>query len=479
MEFASALASLQAECCCAVCLDYFKDPVTIDCGHNFCCDCLCACWDDLADADAFPCPVCRFPFASRRFHRNPQLRSLTETAQQLGARRSKRKRQPEPALCEQHQQARTLFCATDLELLCSRCSFAPKHREHHVCPIEEAGRQQRLLLEGSVQQLRNSVEQVEMMIALQGSKTQELRKAAEARREEIADEFEQVRQFLQGEREAVLRQIREEEAEILAEVNQNLGSFYRHASDLKRLLREVEAKSAGSDVAVLTSLKSIVDESRELGQPEDCAVQLSGAIELSGYELRLPAQYSGLERIVRHFQIDMLFDPTTAHPQLVVSRDKKSVRYDINKRRVCYAPRRFYLCTALLGCQKFDCGRHYWEVEVSTKPKWTLGACQGCLPRNWRNEPAVSRGFWALGRCGDRTYHVFGAHKAQIVPNVRPSRVGVFLDYELGEISFYNVDDGSVLYTFRDRFTQTIWPYFYAGRDSKPLRLSSGSDPET
>ncbi|KAM6149611.1 tripartite motif-containing protein 60 [Erethizon dorsatum] len=471
MALAGTLTSLQGESCCPVCFDYFKDPVTIDCGHNFCCACLGACWKDLADT--FPCPTCRFCLPSRSFRRNPQLSSLTETARQLGVRRSKRKRPSERAVCELHQQVRTLFCEEDLELLCTRCSFAPEHLQHHVSPIEEAAPHQRRLLERTAELLRSDLEQVGKMIALQGTKTLELRREAEARRKEIEAEFEQVQQFLHGEQAAALQWMHEEEAEILAELNQHLASISGYTSGLKRLVKEVEGKSAVSDVALLSALKSIEDKRQKLPRPEP------STIELSGYELRLPAQFSGLERIVQHFQIDMLFDPATAHPQLIVSSDRKSACYDVNRRRVCYAPKRFYLCPAVLGHQKFDCGRHYWEVEVGAKPKWTLGACQGSLPRNWRNEPAVCSGFWALGRREDSAYLVFGAQKAQIVPKVRPSKIGVFLDYELGEISFYNVDDGSVLYTFRDRFTKTVWPYFYAGRDSEPLRLSSVSDSET
>lgn len=34
----------QEELTCAICLDYFEDPVSIECGHNFCRGCLCRTW---------------------------------------------------------------------------------------------------------------------------------------------------------------------------------------------------------------------------------------------------------------------------------------------------------------------------------------------------------------------------------------------------------------------------------------------------
>ncbi|XP_003479695.1 tripartite motif-containing protein 60-like [Cavia porcellus] len=470
MAFSGTLTSLQQESHCPLCFDYFKDPVTIECGHNFCCDCLSACWKDLTDR--FPCPVCRFNLASPNFIRNSQLSSLTQAVQQLVLRRSKRKQEEaQQAVCEPHQRALTLFCEQDLELLCAHCSFAPEHRRHNVSLVEEAAPEHRRRLESSVEPLRSKLEQVEKMIALQDTKTLELHKEAVARRKEIEAEFERVRQFLQGEQEATLRRMDEEEAEILAELNQHLTTISNYASGQNFLLKEVEGKGAVScDVALLSSLKSIEDKRQTLGRPEPSTTMLPSTIELSGFQLKLPAQFSGLERIVQLFQVNLLFDPTSAHPQLEVSADRKSVTYLEERRRVGYSPNRFYLCLALLSQQFFYCGRHYWQVEVGAKPKWTLGACQGALPRNWRNEPDLYRGFWALGRCNS-SYLVFGTQKARIVPQVRPNKVGVFLDYELGEISFYNVDDGSVLYTFHDRFTRNVWPYFYAGRDSEPLRL--------
>ncbi|XP_059949761.1 E3 ubiquitin-protein ligase TRIM52 isoform X1 [Mesoplodon densirostris] len=40
----NTLQTLQEEVVCAICLDYFKDPVTIDCGHNFCRGCVTQLW---------------------------------------------------------------------------------------------------------------------------------------------------------------------------------------------------------------------------------------------------------------------------------------------------------------------------------------------------------------------------------------------------------------------------------------------------
>uniref|UniRef100_A0A2K5CSC3 Tripartite motif-containing protein 5 n=1 Tax=Aotus nancymaae TaxID=37293 RepID=A0A2K5CSC3_AOTNA len=368
MDFVTALAKLQEVSSCPICLEYLKDPVTINCGDNFCRSCLSVSWKDLDDT--FPCPVCRFCFPYKSFRKNPQLGNFTEIAEQLQIRRSKRKRQKENVMCEKHDQFLTFFCVKDLEILCIQCSFSTKHWKHYICPIKKAAPYHGEILEGSLEPLQSNIKQVETVIILQGCKSVELKKKVEYKREEINSEFEQIRLFLQNEQEAILRQIQDEVMDILAKQNENLVKFSDYVSTLKHLLREVEGKSVQSNLALLTHVKSIHDS--------------------------LPPQYSGLDRIINPFQVDVILDLDTAHPQLPVSEDRKAVRYGRTKPNICYNPRRCYACPAVLGSQRFCSGRHYWEVEVGNKPKWILGVCQDCLLRNWQDQPSVL-GFWAAG----------------------------------------------------------------------------------
>uniref|UniRef100_A0A8D2GJW4 RING-type domain-containing protein n=1 Tax=Urocitellus parryii TaxID=9999 RepID=A0A8D2GJW4_UROPR len=104
MEFVTTLADLQGECSCPICLYYLKDPVTINCGHNFCFDYLNLSWKDLKDS--FPYPVYQFWFPQSKFRRKPQLYNWTEIAKLLqirkSKRKSKRKRQEENAIYEKY-----------------------------------------------------------------------------------------------------------------------------------------------------------------------------------------------------------------------------------------------------------------------------------------------------------------------------------------------------------------------------------------
>uniref|UniRef100_A0A8C4JXW7 TRIM7 ligase n=1 Tax=Dromaius novaehollandiae TaxID=8790 RepID=A0A8C4JXW7_DRONO len=75
------LESLRREASCSICLDYFSDPVSINCGHSFCRDCITRCSGKAERR--FACPQCRGVAQKRKFRPNRELRNLAEIAKTL------------------------------------------------------------------------------------------------------------------------------------------------------------------------------------------------------------------------------------------------------------------------------------------------------------------------------------------------------------------------------------------------------------
>uniref|UniRef100_A0A3Q3AMM8 Si:ch211-1n9.6 n=2 Tax=Kryptolebias marmoratus TaxID=37003 RepID=A0A3Q3AMM8_KRYMA len=45
---------------CPICQEFFEDPVTLQCGHDFCLTCIQAVWEtDVSPAGPFFCPECQ------------------------------------------------------------------------------------------------------------------------------------------------------------------------------------------------------------------------------------------------------------------------------------------------------------------------------------------------------------------------------------------------------------------------------------
>ncbi|XP_063051912.1 tripartite motif-containing protein 16-like [Engraulis encrasicolus] len=62
---AQAMASNEDIFMCPICLDFLKDPVTLNCGHNYCRSCIEVCWNGEDVKGVYSCPQCRKTFTPR------------------------------------------------------------------------------------------------------------------------------------------------------------------------------------------------------------------------------------------------------------------------------------------------------------------------------------------------------------------------------------------------------------------------------
>uniref|UniRef100_A0A8C6V0V1 B30.2/SPRY domain-containing protein n=1 Tax=Neogobius melanostomus TaxID=47308 RepID=A0A8C6V0V1_9GOBI len=139
--------------------------------------------------------------------------------------------------------------------------------------------------------------------------------------------------------------------------------------------------------------------------------------------------------------VDLKLDPETADPHLLLSADLKQVSFTRQVKDVPKNNKRFSYW--FVGADKcFSSGRFYFEVSVGQKEEWILGLIEESLPRN--NYPVS--GLWALYFRMDKFY-TYGKEKVPVARG-KVERVGVFVDYDKGLISFYNVETATCIYSF-------------------------------
>ncbi|KAG2462877.1 BT1A1 protein, partial [Polypterus senegalus] len=160
---------------------------------------------------------------------------------------------------------------------------------------------------------------------------------------------------------------------------------------------------------------------------------------------------------------DVTFDPETAHPRLIVSEDGKEVRDTNTRQGVTDNPKRFDRCVYVMARGGFTSGRHYWEVEVGGKTKWDLGVARESANRKGRIILTPYNGYWTVWLRNENEYAALIGRPLPLHLRVKPQTVGVFLDYDEGQVSFYNAQSRSHLYTFTDSFTEPLYPYFSPG----------------
>nr|XP_042703655.1 tripartite motif-containing protein 6-like [Chrysemys picta bellii] len=132
MASAAPVQGIQEETKCPICLEYLTDPVTMDCGHNFCQGCISNYCDKWEEYGPLECPVCRHWIQKGNLRHNWQLGNIVGKIRQLELNPSKEN------LCETHQENLDLFCEEDGEAVCVACWRSPQHRSHRVLLVEEA-----------------------------------------------------------------------------------------------------------------------------------------------------------------------------------------------------------------------------------------------------------------------------------------------------------------------------------------------------
>uniref|UniRef100_A0A671Q744 E3 ubiquitin-protein ligase TRIM39-like n=1 Tax=Sinocyclocheilus anshuiensis TaxID=1608454 RepID=A0A671Q744_9TELE len=174
--------------------------------------------------------------------------------------------------------------------------------------------------------------------------------------------------------------------------------------------------------------------------------------------------------------VDVTLDPDTAYPYLILSDDGKQVSDGVIEQDVPENPKRFDDC-CVLAKEGFRTGRFYYEVQVEGKSDWNLGVVRESINRKGEISPSPENGFWLLGEVTENLYLVSDNPFVTFFLET-PEKVGVFVDYEEGLVSFYDVESSCHIYSFTGQtFTDKLYPYFGpgdndAGKNSNPLIIS-------
>lgn len=158
--------------------------------------------------------------------------------------------------------------------------------------------------------------------------------------------------------------------------------------------------------------------------------------------------------------VTITLDPDTAHPSLVLSEGNRRVTWGEKAQDLPENPQRFYSFPCVLGLQVITSGRCYWEVEVGDSQAWDLGICRPHVMRKGGISIKPEDGFWAIRSYNDE-YWALTSPETQLIPKEHPARVCIFLEYEEGRISFYNMTDKSHIHTFsQGSFEGPLKPFF-------------------
>ncbi|XP_078542113.1 zinc finger protein RFP-like [Lissotriton helveticus] len=237
MAAANPLQSLEDEATCAICLDFYEDPVTMECGHNFCRACITECLKG-AGLRGF-CPQCKQTGFQGNLRPNRQLMNMVELVRQLT---EPPERPKEQNLCEDHQEPLKVFCKEDLKPICVVCSLSAAHRSHTLMPSQEAAEEYKGELQDWLQPLKQEMAGVLHNKLKEEEEYRALKNKLEEERRTILTMFQGFHQLLKEQEDALLRRLEDMQQTICRNENTKIKKLSGQMSLLKNLITELEMK---------------------------------------------------------------------------------------------------------------------------------------------------------------------------------------------------------------------------------------------
>ncbi|MGH0189163.1 UNVERIFIED_CONTAM: hypothetical protein FKN15_033729 [Acipenser sinensis] len=172
--------------------------------------------------------------------------------------------------------------------------------------------------------------------------------------------------------------------------------------------------------------------------------------------------------------VDLTLEPSSANSNFLLSEDRKRVRRG-TRQAPAVDPMRLDRWPCVLSREGFTSGRHYWEVEVGGNTYWKVGVTrESAQARGGEFDMTLQGGYSTLWWDGYQFWAVTDP-RSPLPLSLKPGKLGVYLDYEGRQLSFYNVETRSHIYTFIDlefNGSGKVYPVFYTRDWKKELVLA-------
>ncbi|XP_053781598.1 tripartite motif-containing protein 5 isoform X3 [Desmodus rotundus] len=474
------LLRIKEEVTCPICLELLTEPMNLDCGHTFCQACITANNKEsmVSEEGQSSCPLCRISYQPGNLRLNQHVANIVEMFQKV---KLSPEEEQKTDLCERHGEKLLLFCKEDGKLICWLCERSQEHRGHHTFLMEEVAQEYQEKLQAALNRLRAAQKKAEKLEADTREERTSWKNLIQNDSQSVQDYFKKLRVFLDTEEKKELQKLVKEEGGILRDLEQSESELLQQSLVLKDLISELEHRLQGSMRKMLQDVNDIMERSKTftLKKPKTASKKqerVFQAPDLSG----MLQVFHGLP-YVRRYWVPVTLDPPKDKPKIVISEDRRQMRI---------APFGLFLKMfnndydqfSVLGSPFITSGKHYWEVDVSEVRACVLGVCGEKLPdsdmksfvrqgnncQDFYSRYQPKHGYWVIG-LENKLEHNASVESSSSDPlkltlslTFPPRRVGVFLDYDAGTVSFFNITNHEFLiYKYSScSFPQKLFPYF-------------------
>nr|XP_003218064.1 PREDICTED: zinc finger protein RFP-like [Anolis carolinensis] len=416
------LQDLCEETTCSVCVDYFKDPVTLDCGHNFCKACLTQTWEKSSNIET-SCPQCRGIVSQKNFRTNQSLANIVEKVKILSLQGSKKAKGKE-RVCEKHQEPLNLFCTDDETFICVVCDRNKEHQDHRRIPLGTAAQDYKLLMDFWQDDLVKEKEKILVYKAETEKEVQDLLKQTKIKMETTLAEITDMWQFLAKQEKHLWAQMEELEKQIARKRDEHLVVLSRKLSFLESLIQEIKEKCQQPPAELLQDVKNLLQRCEEK-QTSEKPIAFPPELKWKIWQFwdlnssLLAAMKPIRDALLPELELqkaNVTLDPDTVDTRLILSEDRKSLRFRDNSPNKSFFftlseewkiqgfndlpdnPERFSPQVFALGHEGFTSGRHFWEVVVEGEGDWAVGVARASVRKKDSVNVQLGDGVWVVGK---------------------------------------------------------------------------------
>ncbi|XP_036428220.1 tripartite motif-containing protein 16-like [Colossoma macropomum] len=496
---------------CPVCLDVLNNPVTTPCGHSFCLVCINGCWDQEDLKGEYSCPQCRHSFTPRPvLSKNVMLAEMMEKlkisapaelvdcdaciGRKLRAVKSclvclasycethiqphyqsaafkkhklvKASRCLQEQICSQHEKHLEVYCRTDQQCICILCTM-DDHKGHDTVPAatERAEKQKKFV---------ETKREFQQIIQERQKEVEELRKDMESHKRSAQTAVENTEKIftelicsIERRRSEISELIRAQEEAAVSRAEGALRRLEQEISELRRRNTELEQLSLTEDhIHFLQSFQPFSVPPGSAGltsiifSPNDSFKEVLNSVS----QLREKVEQL-CEEEFRNISSGVIVTGEDSELLSLQREAAQKVENVFEDQPYPDHPDRFEYYAQVLSVESLT-GRCYWEVQwngdgadisVSYRGIRRKGVSDDC----WLGYNNQS---WSL-ICSDSRFSVRHNKQETELPGYasRSNRVGVYLDWGSGTLSFYTISPDTQTLTHLHTLTTTFTEPLYAG----------------
>ncbi|XP_073462562.1 E3 ubiquitin-protein ligase TRIM39-like [Aquarana catesbeiana] len=385
--------------------------------------------------------------------------------------------------CPDHKKLLQYYCCEDAICVCMDCCQTGEHKGHQTETLNGAFEKEKRNLRILLEQLTLTREEIE-------KRGQVLEERWEREKEKVAGEKERITSLFRD----ITRHLEDLERRLLAEIS---GQGEQISQLVSNLFQKLEIQK-GELSMKMCQIKELCDTADPLTVLLDSKSQADDVSEyIDHVKLAWPSNENilppmresihGLASVTVHKSLtdiitqstklkgyfleevsDIQLDEKTCARDLEISADQKTVSWSSVKP---FKPRmsmrkknkQIFECSQVLSTRNFSSGRYFWAVEIGEEGGVRLGVTYANpIRRGTKFHIGENEKSWCLRVWYQKYSAIYNRRPVSLNSKVECNKVGVFLDYRAGQLSFYEL--GSTirhLHTFTTTFTEPLYAAFW------------------